>query len=99
MTRNARQALISLVMVVVMAICLLITLPIAQRHSEARTAQVVANHRGSAGTMATNVIQGAMIPSLVAVFASACAGALAGFLVARKLPRAEPTRMRHRRQR
>jgi len=95
MTRQARQAIVSLVMVLTMGLSLLVTLPIAQRYSQVKVQQVAANHKGGPG-LATNVMTTALYPSLAAVIGSALLGTLAGLIVAKKLPRSESRRRRAR---
>ena len=87
MTRHARQAIVSLVMVVTMGLSLIITLPIAQRYSQTKV-HLTANHKGGPG-LAANVMTSALYPSLAAVIGSALLGTLAGLIVAKKLPRSE----------
>ena len=64
MPRSTRQAIVSLVMVVTMALSLLVTLPIAQRYSQAKLQEVAANHKSGPG-LAANVMTSALYPSLV----------------------------------
>lgn len=87
MTRHACQAITSLVMVVTMALSLIVTLPIAQRYSQAKVQAVAASHKG--GGLPSALLTSAIYPSLAAFIGSTLLGTLAGFMVGRKLPRAE----------
>lgn len=96
MTRNQRKAIISAVMVVTMALSGIVTLPIAQRYSQAKIQQVAAAHKS--GPIASTLFTSAIYPSLFALIGSMLLGIGAGLVAGRLLPPTEPTARRGRRR-
>lgn len=94
MNRELRRAVVSIVIVVTFALCLLIALPIVQRYSTAKLQEVAKTARPN--EMATHAIN-SIYPSLAAVFGSMLIATGVGFVVARKLPKGEKSRKQARR--
>ena len=93
MTRSARQAIISAVMVVTLAISAIVAIPMASRYSQAAAQKAVKDKEKP-----TAVAKTAILPMMFVVIGSFVVAIGAGLVAGRLLPPAEPPARRGRRR-
>jgi energy-converting hydrogenase Eha subunit A len=96
MTSELRKAIVSIAMIVTMAVSLIITLPIAQKWTQPRAQEAARSAKPT--EIVTAVVHKALIPQLAVVFGCISLSVVVGFVVAKKLPPADPPAKRSRRR-
>jgi hypothetical protein len=96
MTRELRKAIISISMIVTLAVSTIVATPIVNRYAQARVTEVAKTAKP--GTVASSLFTAAVYPTVFTAFACLGLSLVVGFIVAKKLPPADPIakRSRHR---
>jgi len=96
MTREMRKAIVSIAMVVTMAMSFLIALPFATKWGQARVQEIAKTEKGKG--LGPKLMYQGVIPQVLVAFGCISLGIVVGFVVAKKLPPADPPAKRSRRR-